>query len=196
MRILNKKKEIEDFLRTGNCVFLGDKVAEWEAKAKDARTLGRRLAHVRAFVGVSQAEMAKRLGVALRSWQYYEQDQRLPDAEVLIALTRWGLNLDWVLLGVGPAVSDGGGHLPAHLALDAGMLMASHELAEEAIRGMWLPKNQFFKLVSMVYASLAQSVPYAEIIDFARLEALKLAGQRASEPGKQVADKAGANLSN
>jgi len=187
MKIISTKKEIHDFLRTGNLEFLGERVAQWEADAKEMRTIGRRLAHIRAFMGVSQTEMASRLGIALRTWQYYEQDQRLPDAEVLMVFVRWGLNLDWVLMGAGPAVSDGRDHLSAPFAPNGEMLMTSHELTEEAIRGTWLPKNRFFDLVSLVYMRLAQSIPYAEIIDFARSEASRLAGQQTNEIDKQKA---------
>jgi len=185
MKTISTNKEISDFLRTGNLEFVGERVAEWEAKAKEMSTIGRRLAHIRAFMGLSQTEIASRLGIALRTWQYYEQNHRLPDAEVLISFIRWGLNLDWVLLGAGPAVSDGGGHMPASLTLDGEMLMASHELTEEAVRGMWLPKNRFFHLVSLVYARLTRGIPYAEIIDLARSEASKLAGQPTSSLGAQ-----------
>lgn len=62
-------------------------------------SIGRRLAHVRAHL--TQKEQAKRLGVAERTYQNYEQDIRSPDTRTLLGLFIDGWDLNWVLCGVG-----------------------------------------------------------------------------------------------
>ncbi|MFN7136326.1 MAG: helix-turn-helix domain-containing protein [Thermomonas sp.] len=147
----------------------------WMVRHPELRTIGRRLAYIRASVGGSQADMAGRIGVALRTWQNYEQDRRSPDAQALVALFRLGWSPTWVLTGM-EAACIGEPGTPA--GQDGQGLMVSHELAEEALRGLWLPKHQFFALMARIHAWLMHGRPYAEILEFARTEAARLAQDR------------------
>lgn len=45
-----------------------------------------RLKELRLRKGLSQREMAERLGITLRAYQYYEQGNRFPDFHGLIAI--------------------------------------------------------------------------------------------------------------
>lgn len=154
----------------------------WEVRHPELRTIGQRLAYIRAQSGESQTEIAERVGVALRTWQNYEQDKRQPDAEALVSLFRLGWSPTWVLTGMEPLLGAG---LGTSQDLSGEALMVSHELAEEALRGLWLPKHRFFDLAALIYAGVTQGLPYAEIIDFARSEASKLAKERTSDDGEQ-----------
>ncbi len=62
-------------------------------------SVGRRLAQIRA--SSTQKSQAKRLGVAERTYQNYEQDIRPPDVKTLRALFFDGWDLNWVVCGVG-----------------------------------------------------------------------------------------------
>ena len=62
-------------------------------------TVGKRLEHMRAHV--TQREFAATLGVALRTYQNYERDERPPSAEVLRAVAGLGWNPTWLLTGDG-----------------------------------------------------------------------------------------------
>lgn len=62
-------------------------------------------------------------------------------------------------------------------------LMIAHELAEEALRGLWLPRQRFFDLVGLIYEGLTQGLPYAEILDFARPAAKEMAQVQGDEDG-------------
>lgn len=63
-------------------------------------SIGERIAKIRG--GESQVDAAKRFGVHKTSWGRYERNERDPDAEVLIALSKAGWNPTWILLGEGP----------------------------------------------------------------------------------------------
>ncbi|MCR6661868.1 MAG: helix-turn-helix domain-containing protein [Luteimonas sp.] len=155
----------------------------WEVRHPELRTIGQRLAHARAVAGINQFDMATKVGVALRTWQNYELDKRPPDAEVLTSLFRLGWSPTWVLTGYEP--SEAGAGVGTSQDLSGEALMVSHELTEEALRGLWLPKHRFFDLLALIYAGVTQGLPYAEIIDFARSEASKLAKERANDDGEQ-----------
>lgn len=60
---------------------------------------GARLRHIRS--GRSQAELAAATGVALRTWQHYERDERVPDADFLMRLAEMGVDVRWLVTGEG-----------------------------------------------------------------------------------------------
>ena len=69
--------------------------------------LGRRIASLRRKAGLSQAELAERLGVSPSAVGMYEQGRREPSCDILIALAReFRVSLDYLLTGqlaLGPA---------------------------------------------------------------------------------------------
>ena len=62
--------------------------------------LGPRIAALRREAGLSQAELAARLGVSPSAMGMYEQGRREPAAELLVALAReLGVSTDFLLTG-------------------------------------------------------------------------------------------------
>ena len=66
---------------------------------KKTGTFGSRLRQEREALGLSQVEMAQKLGITARSQRNYETGTRVPDAEYLMAASRIGVNLLVVLHG-------------------------------------------------------------------------------------------------
>lgn len=141
--------------------------------------------------------MASVLGVAQRTYASYERNERLPDAEALEALVRHeGVDANWLLTGQGPERTGGDGrvaeaHSPyvtASQDLSADHLTIALELADEALRGLWLPRRGYAELVALVYAALTQGLPYAEILEIARPAARQRAGEGAGDGGEQGMD--------
>lgn len=64
-------------------------------------TVADRMRQVRVVFGVSQPEMAAKLGMTARPYQDYEAGKRLPGGEALQALADIGVNLNWLLTGDG-----------------------------------------------------------------------------------------------
>lgn len=60
-----------------------------------------RLKALRASWRLSQAEIAERMGVSLRSYQSYEQAIYKPKAEDIARLAEHGVDLNWLLTGDG-----------------------------------------------------------------------------------------------
>ena len=71
--------------------------------------LGSRIAALRRDAGLSQAELAARLGVSPSAMGMYEQGRREPSAQLLVALAReLGVTTDFLLTGkaAAPAETD------------------------------------------------------------------------------------------
>lgn len=64
--------------------------------------IGARAKQVRDENGLSQQEMADRLGMSLRGWQKIERGEGTPNGETLLGFDKFGINPGWVLTGVGP----------------------------------------------------------------------------------------------
>ncbi|PKQ02772.1 MAG: hypothetical protein CVT73_17340 [Alphaproteobacteria bacterium HGW-Alphaproteobacteria-12] len=64
-------------------------------------TVATRLARIRRFIGLSQKEMGKRVGVSGTTWQNYELENAAPNAHVLARLSGEGFDINWVLTGEG-----------------------------------------------------------------------------------------------
>lgn len=68
----------------------------------DVKTLGARARFVRKENGMTQADMAKFLAVAIGTWQKMERDETVPTGETLLRFSQLGVNPGWVLTGMGP----------------------------------------------------------------------------------------------
>ncbi len=64
--------------------------------------IGARAKLVRDENGLSQQEMADKLGMSLRGWQKIERGEGTPNGETLLGFDKFGINPGWVLTGVGP----------------------------------------------------------------------------------------------
>lgn len=60
-------------------------------------------------------------------------------------------------------------------ALDEGALCVAIELADEAMRGLSLPRQRYAALVAMLYAGVCQRTSYVHLLDSARSSATKMA---------------------
>ncbi|TRD15003.1 helix-turn-helix transcriptional regulator [Palleronia caenipelagi] len=62
--------------------------------------IGARLAITRNEIGLSQADMAKEIGVSLRAYHSYEKGDRGVPVEGLVAIhEKYGSDVTWILLG-------------------------------------------------------------------------------------------------
>ncbi|MEZ5911856.1 MAG: helix-turn-helix transcriptional regulator [Paracoccaceae bacterium] len=83
--------------------------------SEEAATFGDRLAAAREAAGLSQAELAQRLGVKTRVVEHWEADAKEPRANRLQMLAGMlGVSLMWLLMGEGDGVD-----LPDGAAADA-----------------------------------------------------------------------------
>lgn len=72
-------------------------------------------------------------------------------------------------------------------------LMIAADVADEALQGLWLPKNRYFELVSLALEGISQGLPYAEILEFIAPAARKLAKSEViSDDSEQGLDAPGA----
>jgi transcriptional regulator with XRE-family HTH domain len=61
-----------------------------------------RIKIVRDKLGLSQKDMAKKIGVSLTALQGYEAGRSVPGGEVFKSITKLGFNANWLLTGEGP----------------------------------------------------------------------------------------------
>lgn len=62
--------------------------------------------------------------------------------------------------------------------IDEEALGVAIEMADEALRGSWLPRRGYAALVALLYEGVEQGMPYAQLLDFARLTAARMARER------------------
>lgn len=67
-------------------------------------------------------------------------------------------------------------------ALDEPALGVAIELADEALRGLSLSRQRYASLVSMLYEGVYQRMPYAQLLDFARLSAWEMLRESGQPP--------------
>lgn len=71
-----------------------------EKQERDDRVLGQRIGILRRERGITQAELARRLGVSPSAMGMYEQGRRQPSGEILVALSEeFGVSTDFLLTG-------------------------------------------------------------------------------------------------
>lgn len=70
-----------------------------ETKTEDS--IGARLRLWRISLGLTQAQLAERLGVHIGVLKKYEQGVNVPGGEVLAAIAKTGVNMTWLLTGEG-----------------------------------------------------------------------------------------------
>lgn len=157
-----------------------------ESANPDWEPIGRRLVSIRG--SRTQPEMAALLGVAKTTLGRFERGVRELGADVLAKLQGQGWNANWVLTGAGPRRLDVPESLdgPTSHTVSGENLSIAVELADEALKGLWLPRNRYYDLVALIYDGLTQGLPYAEIIDFARPAATKLAKERDDDSRTEV----------
>ncbi|GAB6075420.1 helix-turn-helix domain-containing protein [Desulfurobacterium crinifex] len=64
--------------------------------------IGKRLKKVRKTLGITQRNFAKEIGISEATLRRYENEQFLPDAEVLQRLAKkFGINIHWLITGEG-----------------------------------------------------------------------------------------------
>lgn len=152
--------------------------------------IGARLIQIRG--DWSQADFAPCLGVHKNTLGAYERGEREVGALVLMGLWASGWNINWVLSGEGNERNYERQYVQmlaeaeSSQAVSAEHLSIAVELADEALKGLWLPRNRYYDLVALIYDGLTQGLPYAEIIDFARPAATKLAKERDDDGGTEV----------
>ncbi len=64
-------------------------------------SLGERLKVWREHLQLSQQQFCKQTGIAMRTYQSYENDERSPGSSLLTAIAKTGLNVNWLLTGEG-----------------------------------------------------------------------------------------------
>ena len=176
-----------------------------ESAANVRSATGARIRHIRG--GMTQERFGTQFGVSTATVRNYETG-RDPSAEFLAALAGEGWSINWLLTGEGPERIGGSGHRIAEPAaqycdtskqvasqdLSAEHLSIALELADEALRGLWLPRRQYAELVdeALVYAALMQGLPFARVLEMARPAARDRAGaQGADDGGEQGVDRTG-----
>lgn len=143
--------------------------------------------------------MATLLGVAHRTYASYERNERVPDAELMRALVKnEAVEANWLLTGEGAEriAPTGVREERAEYGLKSQdmsvqTLSIALELADEALRGLWLPRREYAELVAGVYAMLQQGLPYADILELSRPATKKAGKQGYDDAGGAESDRAG-----
>ena len=62
---------------------------------------------------MTQAELAMQIGIHIGQLKKYEQGRTVPGGDALAAIAATGVNVNWLLTGVGPMRADGAGQAAA-----------------------------------------------------------------------------------
>lgn len=114
-----------------------------------------RLKAVRSLWGITQPEMASRMGVSLRAYQNYETNEREPKVGDVAGLVTEGVDLNWLLTGDGQMRRD---------ALPVAAPPIDYELLSQVIEGVellltklrkTLAPDKKAKVITMLYRSFS-----------------------------------------
>jgi hypothetical protein len=172
----------------------GSQLPPGEVGTDVLREIGTRLTRIRDQQ--PQAQFAPAVGLHKNTLGTYERGEREMGVTALARLVGLGWNANWLLTGQGPQRIDAAWRVAeAHADyvtpsqdLSADHLTIALELADEALRGLWLPRRGYAELVALVYDALTQGLPYAAILDIARPAARERAGQGAGDGSEQGLD--------
>lgn len=129
--------------------------------------LGRRLSAVFDRIGTRQkaSEIAERSVDQLA--KYVKGAAEPPFLPLVRLCDAAGVRVEWLASGTGPMdAGEGPSHLPRQEELKVAL-----QLVAEALTGKSLPPEKYAELVSLVYEGLAEGLPEAQILRFARLAA-------------------------
>ena len=136
------------------------------------REVGLRIALIRGEK--PQSEFSDLIGIHKNTLGNYERGDREMGVFALARLVDLGWNANWLLTGEGPErlESLGSGESAAAAGNSQDLrpeeLSIAIELAEEALRGKWLPKREYAEVIAGIYAMLTEGLPYADILDLTR----------------------------
>jgi hypothetical protein len=137
--------------------------------------------------------MAAVMGIAPRTYAYYEKGIREPNALALSPLVREGWNLNWLLTGEGPERLNDPRALVPSQDLSARELTIALELAEEKLRneGLWLPKSDFSELVLLILEKLREGWAYNRIANHVALILDRISKGESDVGGRPALDEPG-----
>lgn len=79
---------------------------DFPAMMTETDTFGSRLRRAREIIGLSQDQMAARIGVSLRSYSRYENEGRELPIGALMRAAEMGISVTWLLTGAGEPLAD------------------------------------------------------------------------------------------
>jgi hypothetical protein len=142
----------------------------------------------------SRKNAAAAMGVSTDSLQRYIREENMPPFDAAARLcAAAGVRMEWLATGMGPQAAAAGVREPAagygaSQDLSVEHLTIAHELADEVLRGLWLPRRAYAELVALVYNALVQGLPFAQVLEMARPAARQRAGEGAGDGGEQGLD--------
>ena len=124
--------------------------------------LAARVRRMREHFGLSQREMAAKIGGSYPGWQKYESGVSVPGGAVLAELFGLGVNINWLLTGEGKMlVSD---QQQAAAPIDLAILEEATEVIEVLLAEFQrvMDANTKAKVIARIYAYLVTETEEAE----------------------------------
>lgn len=126
----------------------------------------------------SRLDHSKAMGVADGTLGRIKYGTGNPTVDVLDQIAAYFRIPTWELLK--PLGVDEQPVEPSH-PVSGEALMIAADVADEALQGLWLPKNRYFELVSLALEGISQGLPYAQILEFITPAARKMANSEVSD---------------
>jgi transcriptional regulator with XRE-family HTH domain len=134
--------------------------------------------------------MAEAMGVSPRTYAYYEQGDRVPDAESLARLVEQGWSANWLLTGEGPerlnqvaqprAAYGSQPVSPADLSIALQLANAKIEADNKAPT-----PDQYAAFVASILEAVQKGLPDAEVLDFSTGQRIPRATEDQADDGRQ-----------
>ncbi|SMO74869.1 Helix-turn-helix [Balnearium lithotrophicum] len=117
--------------------------------------LGERLKYLRKSLGLTQEELAQKLGISMMTLRRYESNKSQPDAEVLTKLLKlFHVNLNWLLTGKGNMFINNEHNIPVPSPIDRELFQRITELIEGYYKAGLLngvPEEEIIEMVKFLY---------------------------------------------
>lgn len=118
-------------------------------------------------------QLAARMGIGDKTLGFIKAGNGNPTLESVEKVAMFFRVAPWELLRPAEAEDPRSASQP----VSGEALMIAADLADEALQGLWLPKNRYFDLVALIHDGITRGLPYAQILEFARPAARELANR-------------------
>lgn len=128
----------------------------------------------------ARPELAARMGIGDKTLGFMKAGSGNPTLENIAKVAQFFRVQPWELLK--PEEVDGASPAPSQ-PMSGDVLMIAADAADEALKGLYLPKPHYWEIVAIAHDCIVEGMPFAEVLDILRPIASEAAKKGAKDGG-------------